>query len=95
MAQFSFGQTVPTPQPTITVENHLDPGAYRFRLVVIDNDHNPSAPTELIVRIVQTAPPPVTPTTLPPHITIIPPVVVPHPTPPIGPGPVGPIKPHL
>ncbi|NJD11915.1 MAG: hypothetical protein FIB01_16220 [Gemmatimonadetes bacterium] len=47
------GQTVRGRAPTLAVENRLEPGAYRFRLVVIDDEGNASAPAELVVRVVE------------------------------------------
>lgn len=37
--------------PTLTVDNPLAAGRWRFRLTVIDNDKNESAPVELIVTV--------------------------------------------
>lgn len=39
--------------PTVLVENRLEPGAWRFRLTVVDDAGNESAPAELVVQIVR------------------------------------------
>jgi hypothetical protein len=52
MALLTAGETLRSKTPTLLVENRLAPGSYRFRLVVIDNDRNPSAPVELLVKVV-------------------------------------------
>lgn len=51
MAVFTTGQTIQTTTPTVLVENKLEAGTYRFRLVVIDDEKNASQPTELTVTI--------------------------------------------
>jgi hypothetical protein len=52
MALLTAGKTLRSRTPTLLVENRLAPGSYRFRLVVIDNERNPSAPVELLVKVV-------------------------------------------
>jgi hypothetical protein len=72
MAEFTPGKPVRSSEPSVRVDTLLASGRYRFRLVVLDNDRNASAPAELIVSIVRDAgavPPttlttPVIPTTL-------------------------------
>ena len=49
MATFVLNQPIVTAEPGIVVENQLKPGSYRFRLVVVDNDGNQSAPSERVV----------------------------------------------
>jgi hypothetical protein len=48
--------------PTLVVENRLDPGAWRFRLTVVDDTGLESAPAELVVRVVEQRLPPTGPT---------------------------------
>lgn len=55
------GQPVKLDQPMLLVENRLQPGRYRFQLVVTDNAGNDSAPTELVVTVSQPAPTPTPP----------------------------------
>lgn len=47
--------------PRITVENRLEPGRYRVRLVVLDEARNASAPSDLIVEVKQRVITPVDP----------------------------------
>ncbi len=43
--------------PTLAVENRLEVGAWRFRLTVVDDAGNESAPDELVVKVqARTAP---------------------------------------
>jgi hypothetical protein len=43
--------------PTLLVENKLDVGAWRFRLTVVDDAGNESAPSDLVVQVrARTAP---------------------------------------
>ena len=37
MAEFAFGQVVVSEKPTVTVDTLLEPGDYRFQLVVVDD----------------------------------------------------------
>jgi hypothetical protein len=57
MAKLSPGVPVTQTSPELLVENSLDPGRYRFRLVVID-DGEASDPAELIVTVQSPAPAP-------------------------------------
>jgi hypothetical protein len=43
------GRTVATREPTLRVENAFAPGSYRFRLTVLDEARNESAPVELTI----------------------------------------------
>jgi hypothetical protein len=65
MAEFTPGKPVRSSEPSVRVDTLLASGRYRFRLVVLDNDRNASAPAELIVSIVKdaVASPRTTPTT--------------------------------
>ena len=65
MAEFTPGKPVRSSEPSVRVDTLLASGRYRFRLVVLDNDRNASAPAELIVSIVKDAgaAPRTTPTT--------------------------------
>jgi hypothetical protein len=65
MAEFTPGKPVRSSEPSVRVDTLLASGRYRFRLIVLDNDRNASAPAELIVSIVKDAgaAPPTTPTT--------------------------------
>ena len=51
MAQFVPGTPVVTREPVVTVDAGLRPGRHRFRLVVVDNDGQESAPDERIVTV--------------------------------------------
>jgi len=55
MAEFTPGKPVRSSEPSVRVDTLLASGRYRFRLVVLDNDRNASAPAELIVSIVRDA----------------------------------------
>ena len=55
MAEFTPGKPVRSSEPAVRVDTLLASGRYRFRLVVLDNDRNASAPAELIVSIVKDA----------------------------------------
>lgn len=56
MAAFSaVGQTHATTTPTIAVDAGLPPGTYRFRLVVVDDSGNQSAPAEVAVVVFREA----------------------------------------
>jgi hypothetical protein len=50
MTAFVPGQTVRSRNPVVSVDP-LPPGRWRFRLVVVDNDRNESAPTDLTVEV--------------------------------------------
>jgi len=56
VARLAIGQPLSQPHPMLTVENALQPGRHRFRLVVTDNAGNESAPDEIVI-IVRPAPP--------------------------------------
>ena len=45
------GQTLVSREPTLRVENALAPGSYVFRMTVVDDSRNESAPTEITVRV--------------------------------------------
>lgn len=45
------GRTLASREPTLRVENSLAPGSYVFRLTVVDDARNESAPTEITVRV--------------------------------------------
>jgi hypothetical protein len=45
------GQTLASREPTLRVENALAPGSYVFRMTVVDDSRNESAPTEITVRV--------------------------------------------
>ena len=53
MPVFADGQTIRSREPTLLVENRFAPGVYRFRLVVVDDERNASAPAELVLRVVE------------------------------------------
>jgi hypothetical protein len=84
MAEFTPGKPVRSSEPSVRVDTLLASGRYRFRLVVLDNDRNASAPAELIVSIVKdaVASPPITRTT--PTTPVIPTTLV-TPTVPVTP----------
>jgi hypothetical protein len=49
MPVLSTNKPVRSPKPLLLVENQLDPGRYRFALVVVDDSQNASVPDEIIV----------------------------------------------
>jgi hypothetical protein len=51
MAILATGRTVASAQPTLLVENRLEPGSYRFQLVCVDDAGNASAPALLTVTV--------------------------------------------
>lgn len=51
MPVLAFQKPVRTAEPQLLVENELEPGSYRFRLVVIDDSGNESVPNDLIVQV--------------------------------------------
>ena len=51
MPVLAFQKPVRTAEPQLLVENELEPGSYRFRLVVVDDSGNESAPNDLIVQV--------------------------------------------
>ncbi len=53
MATFEPNQPIVMHEPVITVDAGLAPGRYRFRLVVVDDEGNASAPDEVVVEIVR------------------------------------------
>ena len=72
MAAFKPNQPISTDQPAVVVDAGLQPGRYRFRLVVIDTAGNASLPSEQIITIHEprplvpmAAPPPLPPPTQP------------------------------
>ncbi len=60
MPVLTAGTALRSRVPTVTVENKLDAGSWRFRLTVVDDAGNESDPAELVVTVVQ-ARTPVTP----------------------------------
>ena len=52
MAEFQLNKPVITNEPRVTVDPGLEPGKYRFQLVVEDDDGNQSKAKEVIVTIV-------------------------------------------
>lgn len=51
MATFEPGRIVRSRKPHVTVENSLEPGVWRFELVVVDDDGIESAPAKLAVTV--------------------------------------------
>jgi len=51
MVEFHPGKPVRSREPKVSVDTILEPGTYRFRLVVIDDEKNASAPSELLVQV--------------------------------------------
>jgi len=51
MPVLTQGAAVRSREPTLAVENKLDAGSWRFRLTVLDDAGNESAPAELVVRV--------------------------------------------
>ena len=51
MAAFKPNQPISTERPAVVVDAGLQPGRYRFRLVVIDTAGNVSLPSEQIITI--------------------------------------------
>lgn len=51
MVMLAVNQPHSTADPRITVENKLEPGKYRFRLVVLDEAKNASVPADIIVEV--------------------------------------------
>jgi hypothetical protein len=47
----------PSREPTLLVENRLEPGSWRFRLTAVDDAGNVSDPADLVVRVVRRGPP--------------------------------------
>lgn len=45
-------------EPTLLVENRLEAGSWRFRLTVVDDTGNESAPAELVVQVAARTTPP-------------------------------------
>jgi hypothetical protein len=84
MAEFTPGKTVRSSESSVRVDTLLAPGRYLFRLVVLDNDRNASAPAERIVSVVKDAieSPPITRTS--PTTPVMPTAVV-APTEPVAP----------
>jgi hypothetical protein len=86
------GQVLRSRAPTLLVENRLEAGDWRFRLTVVDDSGNESAPTDLVVRVAAptpTRPDPVRPTD--PLRPIDPRIVRPQPDRPIR--PIRPLRP--
>ena len=53
MVQFVTDKPHRSREPQVVVENPLQPGRYRFSLVVVDDADNESAPFELAVTVVE------------------------------------------
>ncbi len=53
MVQFATNKPHRSRVPEVVVENALQPGRYRFSLVVTDDSGNDSAPFELTVSVVE------------------------------------------
>jgi hypothetical protein len=90
MAVFVAGQIVASAVPSVSVDNALKPGSYRFQLVVVDDSGNASAPAMLGVTVRDPSPPPPPPPPGPvridPNIFRLQPIKVLNPTtPPIIP----------
>jgi len=56
MAKFRRNEPVETKEPFVKVENLLEPGIYRFQLVVVNDKGKQSPPAEQEVRIVKARP---------------------------------------
>jgi hypothetical protein len=53
MAAFEPNRPISTDRPSVVVDAGLQPGRYRFRLVVIDAAGNASLPSEQIITILE------------------------------------------
>ena len=53
MAVFKPDQPIETEKPVVEVENKLEPGTYRFELIVIDDEGNKSAPALALVNVIK------------------------------------------
>ncbi|MDB5706047.1 MAG: hypothetical protein JWN66_3163 [Sphingomonas bacterium] len=53
MVTMAPGKLLRTADPTLVVENQFDPGRHVFRLTVIDDGGNESAPVDLVVSVVK------------------------------------------
>ncbi len=58
MAVLTPGTPFSASQPTLRVENQLDPGDHTFRLVVVDDMNTESDPVDLVVTVSPPPPPP-------------------------------------
>jgi hypothetical protein len=77
MVTLAPGKTLRATQPTLVVDNAFDPGRHLFRLTVVDDSGNESAPFDLIVSVEKPAPPPPkTPVGETPPIIVRPPLEV-------------------
>jgi hypothetical protein len=99
MVQFVVGQVVQTKVPQVTVDAGLKPGAHRFRLVVTDDQGNPSQADEIVVQVREVIVDPRPPVLTDPIVTR-PPIPFPSiPTLPVTPVvpvvPVVPVRPPL
>jgi len=56
MAKFTRNEPVETKEPFVKVENPFEPGIYRFRLIVVNDQGKQSPPAEQEVRIVKPRP---------------------------------------
>ena len=59
MVRFIPNRPIATDGPTIVVDGRLDPGEYRFRLVVVDDEGNESNPDEQVVVVRPARVPPI------------------------------------
>ncbi len=57
MPVLTAGTALRSRSPTVTVENQLAAGSWRFRLTVVDDSGNESDPAELVVRVADVRPP--------------------------------------
>lgn len=51
MVMLAVNQPHSSAEPQIAVDNKLEPGKYRFRLVVLDQAKNESVPADIIVEV--------------------------------------------
>lgn len=52
------GRPLASREPAVKVENELPAGLWRFRLTVVDDEGNESAPAELTVKVLRAPTPP-------------------------------------
>lgn len=52
MVTLTPGKALRSKTPSVTIENQLDIGTWRFQLTVVDDDKNESAPAVLAVNVV-------------------------------------------
>ena len=51
MPVLAINQPLSTTEPLLVVENKLEPGKYRFRLVVLDEAKNESVPADIVITV--------------------------------------------